>query len=92
MLIRTVTISAQGGAHARPVAELVRLAQRHTPTVTLRVADGREADLASVLAVMDLALEAGDEVVLEVADAPGSNALLDDLVAVLAPAPELTER
>ncbi|MGP6177586.1 HPr family phosphocarrier protein [Microbacterium sp. A196] len=92
MLIRTVTISAQGGAHARPVAELVRLAQGHAPTVTLRVADGRETDLTSVLAVMDLALEPGDEVVLQVADAPGSDALLDDLVAVLAPTPELTER
>lgn len=92
MLIRTVTISAQGGAHARPVAELVRLAQGHTATVRLRAAGDRETDLASVLAVMDLALEPGDEVVLEVADAPGSDALLDELVAVLAPASESTER
>lgn len=81
---RTVTITAHHGAHARPVAELVRLAQAHSVPVLLRTANGVQVDLSSVLAVMDSALVSGDEVVLETSrDADG---ILDQLAAVLDPA------
>lgn len=83
MPTRSVTIRAAGGVHARPVAELVRLAISHPSPVSLRTAEGREVDLGSVLAVMDLALSPGDAVVLT-AEGAGAAALLDALAQVLA--------
>ncbi|MFS0854507.1 HPr family phosphocarrier protein [Microbacterium sp. 179-I 3D4 NHS] len=85
MPTRHVIITAHNGVHARPVAELVRLAQAHGAPVSLRTAEGTRVDLRSVLAVMDLALGAGDAVDLETADAPGADRLLDTLVRVLSP-------
>jgi phosphocarrier protein HPr len=85
MPTRHVVISAHNGAHARPVAELVRLVHASGAHVTLRTARGAEVDLSSVLAVMDLALNAGDAVDLETADGPGADVLLDTLAGVLAP-------
>lgn len=85
MATRRVTISAHNGIHARPVAELARLAMAYDRPVTVRTAAGASADLASVLAVMDLALAEGDVVVLETPDAPASESLLDALSEVLSP-------
>lgn len=85
MPTRQVIVSAHNGVHARPVAELVRLAQSHERRITLRTADGSTVDLSSVLAVMDLAIAPGDAVVLETADSASSDAVLDQLVEVLAP-------
>lgn len=85
MPTRRVIVSAHNGVHARPVAELVRLAQSHGAPVTLRTSDDSTVDLRSVLAVMDLGIESGDAVVLETAASDTSDALLDELVEVLAP-------
>ncbi|GAA3943285.1 HPr family phosphocarrier protein [Microbacterium soli] len=83
MLRRRVTVGVDEGAHARPVAELARLAQTHGSPVLVSTATGGSAELTSVLAVMDLAIAAGDEVTFEVADSPGAATLLDALAAVL---------
>jgi phosphocarrier protein HPr len=85
MPTRRIVVSAHNGVHARPVAELVRLAQAHTATITLRTADGSVVDLSSVLAVMDLAIGPGDAVVLETTDSASSDAVLDQLAEVLDP-------
>ena len=85
MPTRRIIVSAHNGVHARPVAELVRLAQSHASTITLRTADGSVVDLSSVLAVMDLAISPGDAVVLETADSASSDAVLDQLAEVLDP-------
>ncbi|GAA2949633.1 HPr family phosphocarrier protein [Microbacterium luteolum] len=85
MPTRRIVVSAHNGVHARPVAELVRLAQAHTATITLRTADGSVVDLSSVLAVMDLAIGTGDAVVLETTDSASSDAVLDQLAEVLDP-------
>ncbi|WP_087131337.1 HPr family phosphocarrier protein [Microbacterium esteraromaticum] len=82
-LRRRVTVDIDEGVHARPVAELVRLAQAHGMPVLLSTDAGATADLTSVLAVMDLAIASGDEVTLEVADSPEAPALLDALASVL---------
>lgn len=84
MASRTVVIRAAGGAHARPVAELVRLALAHEGAVELTTSEGRTVDLRSVLAVMDLALVTGDEIVLT-AHGPDAEGLLDALARVLQP-------
>lgn len=85
ILRRRVTVGVDDGAHARPVAELARLAQAHGSPVLLSTRSGDRADLTSVLAVMDLGIAAGDEVTFEVADSPAATALLDALEAVLDP-------
>jgi len=85
MPVRRVVVSAHNGAHARPVADLVRLAQSHGSPVTLRTVDGTTVDLSSVLAVMDLGIASGDAVVLETAASDTSEAVLDQLAEVLDP-------
>ena len=85
MPVRHLVVSAHNGAHARPVAELVRLAQSHTAPVTLRTGDGTIVDLTSVLAVMDRGIASGDSVVLETAPSATAEAVLDQLAEVLAP-------
>ena len=85
MPTRRLIVSAHNGVHARPVAELVRLAQSHGAPVTLRTSDDTTVDLSSVLAVMDLAIAPGDVVVLETAESETSEAVLDQLAEVLAP-------
>lgn len=83
VLRRRVVIAVHDGVHARPVAELVRLAQGHSHEVTLSTDAGERVALTSVLALMDMGLRAGDEVTFEVADSPGAAELLDALVAVV---------
>ena len=85
MPTRRVTIRVHNGAHARPVAELARLAIAHAAPVTLATSHGVVVELSSVLAVMDLALTEGDEVVLSTADSADADRTLDTMVAVLAP-------
>lgn len=85
-LRRRVTVAVHNGVHARPVAELVRLAEAHGTAVRLSTSGGDAVDLSSVLALMDLGIASGDEVTLEVADSPEALTLLDALSAVLAPA------
>ncbi|MER7796966.1 HPr family phosphocarrier protein [Microbacterium sp. NPDC096154] len=81
---RRVVIGVATGLHARPAAELARLAQGVPGGLRIRVG-ADVVDASSVLAVMDLALSAGDPVVLE-ADGPGAGAALDAAEALLAPA------
>ncbi|WP_194421971.1 HPr family phosphocarrier protein [Microbacterium abyssi] len=85
MPIRHVVVSAHNGMHARPVAELARLAIDHAHPITLTTAAGVTVDVGSVLAVMDLALNSGDEVRLETPASPSAEEVLDDLAAVLDP-------
>ncbi|GAB3634172.1 HPr family phosphocarrier protein [Microbacterium sp. KRD172] len=83
MPTRHVIISAHNGVHARPVAELVRLAQSHRDPITLRTKGGAEVDLSSVLAVMDLALAQGDEVTLSTSESSAAAGVLDAMTEVL---------
>lgn len=81
MLQRSVVI-AGAGLHARPAAELARLAQASSGGLRIRAGE-RVVDAASVLAVMGLTLARGDRILLE-ADGPGAEAVLDDAEALLA--------
>lgn len=83
MLSRRVAVAVHDGVHARPVAEIVRLAQAHPGDAVLMTDAGERVDLTSILALMDLGLQPGDEVTLEVADSPGATELLDALARVL---------
>ncbi|WP_345751238.1 HPr family phosphocarrier protein [Microbacterium rhizophilus] len=83
MALRRVVIQVAAGLHARPAAELARLARSSEGGLRIR-AGADLVDAASVLAVMELALAAGDRVVLE-ADGPGADAVLDVAESLLAP-------
>lgn len=85
MVTRRVRISTEHGAHARPVAELARLAMEHSRPVRLMTLDGSSADLSSVLAVMNLGLRQGDEIVLETAPSPNAEHVLDAMARILDP-------
>ncbi|MEJ1923250.1 HPr family phosphocarrier protein [Microbacterium sp. KHB019] len=85
MPIRQVVISAHDGMHARPVADLARLALAHPDPVTLTTASGATVDVGSVLAVMDLALGPGDAVRLETAESATADSALDAMAGILDP-------
>ena len=65
MPIRQLVINATDGLHARPAADLARLAHAHPDPVSLTTTSGVTVDVGSVLAVMDLALSPGDAVRME---------------------------
>lgn len=83
MAERTVTVASTSGLHARPATLLTRTVAEHGLPVTLATADGAPVDAASILSVMSLGVAHGDTVTLR-CDAPGADAVLDDLVALLA--------
>lgn len=85
MATRRVTITVADGLHARPVAELARIAMAHSAPVTLQTSSGVVVDASSVLAVMDLGLDSGDEVTLATAEHPAADDVFDALAAVLNP-------
>ena len=85
MPTRRVTITAAHGAHARPVAELVRLALEHSAPVSITTAGGAVVDLSSVLEVMELGLTEGDEIVLGTAPSPHAESVLHEMAKVLDP-------
>ncbi|MPY79948.1 MAG: HPr family phosphocarrier protein [Actinophytocola sp.] len=85
MVKRRVTIVSEVGLHARPAAAFAKAAAAVPLAVTIRK-DGKDpVDAASVLGLMTLGAEHGDEVVLA-ADGAGADAALDQLAAVLATA------
>ncbi|RKN37878.1 HPr family phosphocarrier protein [Streptomyces hoynatensis] len=64
MVERRVTIGWADGLHARPASILVRAATATGVPVTIARGEGRPVNAASLLAVLSLGAEPGDEVVL----------------------------
>jgi phosphocarrier protein len=79
---RTAIVASTVGLHARPAAVFVKAAGEQPAKVRIRKGDGESVDAASILAIMTLGVEHGDEVVLS-ADGDGADASLDALVALL---------
>ena len=63
MTERTVFLASKHGLHARPAAELVRLAGRFRSDVKL-TKDDMTVDAKSIMGVMMLAAECGSEVII----------------------------
>lgn len=82
MVERTVTIVNRQGLHARPAAEIVKLASRFQSDVTL-VRDDLEVNGKSIMGVMMLAAEQGASLVLR-ADGPDAEQVLDALSTLIA--------
>ena len=82
MIERTVRIVNKNGLHARPAAEIVKLASRYQSDITL-VRDDLEVNGKSIMGVMMLAAEFGSSLVLRAAgpDAEQAVSALSELIA-----------
>ncbi len=82
MIERTVRIVNKNGLHARPAAEIVKLASRYQSDITL-VRDDLEVNGKSIMGVMMLAAEFGSSLVLRAAgpDAEQAVSALSDLIS-----------
>lgn len=80
---RTVTVASRVGLHARPAAVFTRAAAAAPVPVTLAVVGKDPVNAASVLGVMTLGVECGQEVTLA-AEGEGADGALDSLAALLA--------
>jgi len=82
MAERTVTIVNKVGLHARPAAQIVKLASRFKSDITLS-RDDLEVNGKSIMGVMMLAAERGTDLLLQ-ADGPDAEAALDALAQLIA--------
>ena len=82
MIERTVRIVNKNGLHARPAAEIVKLASRYQSDITL-VRDDLEVNGKSIMGVMMLAAEFGSTLTLR-ASGPDEEAALDALCGLIA--------
>ena len=81
MAERSVTVASSVGLHARPASLFSQAASRAGVRVTLAKA-GRAVDAASILSILSLGVDHGDEVVLR-AEGEGAEAALDALATML---------
>lgn len=82
MLQRDVTVMNANGIHARPAAEIVKLAAKFSSHITL-ARDGLEVNGKSIMGVMMLAAECG-AIVSITANGTDAEAALDALAALIA--------
>jgi phosphocarrier protein len=81
MAERSVQILNKNGLHARPAAEIVKIAAKFQSEITL-VRDGTEVNGKSIMGVMMLAAECGATLLLR-AEGADADAALDALDALI---------
>ncbi|PZF81821.1 HPr family phosphocarrier protein [Jiangella anatolica] len=79
---RTAVVASKAGLHARPAAVFVKAAAEQPTKVSIRKPDGEPVDASSILSIMTLGVEQGDQVVLS-AEGDKADAALDALVTLL---------
>jgi phosphocarrier protein HPr len=82
MVERTVQILNKNGLHARPAAEIVKLAAKYKSEITIS-RDGTEVNGKSIMGVMMLAAECGASIVLR-ANGDDAEQALDAIAALIA--------
>ena len=82
MIERTVTIVNKNGLHARPAAEIVKLAAKYQSEITI-VRDDLEVNGKSIMGVMMLAAECGASIQLRASGPDAEQALgaIEQLIA-----------
>lgn len=78
---RTVVLASKHGLHARPAAELVRLATRFQSDVKL-TKDDITVDAKSIMGVMMLAAECGSELIVT-AEGPDEQEAMEAVAVLL---------
>ncbi|RCS61416.1 HPr family phosphocarrier protein [Microbacterium sp. JB110] len=82
MATRTVTIASSHGLHARPAKLFAEAAKNSGADVTIVKGDGKPANAASILGVIALGADQGDDVTLTV-EGDEAETVLDRLSAML---------
>jgi phosphocarrier protein HPr len=82
MVERTVQILNKNGLHARPAAEIVKLAAKYRSEITIS-RDGTEVNGKSIMGVMMLAAECGASIVLR-AEGEDADQAIDAIAALIA--------
>lgn len=79
---RTVTFGSAVGLHARPAATIAKAAADSGHAVSLEAENGKKANAASVLLLLSMGVNAGDELILTVS---GDNAdeMADELAELI---------
>ena len=62
MIRREVTVNCVGGLDARPIAMLVQKASQFESNVYIEILDQKKINAKSIMGMMSLALQEGDEV------------------------------
>ena len=83
MAERRVNVGWAEGLHARPASIFVRAATASGVPVTIAKSDGTPVNAASMLAVLGLGAQGGEEIVLA-SEADGSEVALDRLAKLVA--------
>ncbi|MBW5484183.1 HPr family phosphocarrier protein [Streptomyces bambusae] len=83
MAERRVNVGWAEGLHARPASIFVRAATSSGVPVTIAKADGTPVNAGSMLAVLGLGAQGGEEIVLA-SDAEGAEIALDRLAKLVA--------
>jgi len=78
---RVVQIMNQAGLHARPAAEIVKLAAKYKSDITI-VKDDLDVNGKSIMGVMMLAAEHGSTILFR-AEGPDADAALDALATLV---------
>ena len=79
---RTVVVASRVGLHARPASLFTQAVAAAGVPVTITGPSGKSVNAASILGVLSLGIDHGQEVTLS-ADGDGADAALDSLVAIL---------
>jgi phosphocarrier protein len=82
MMERAVQIINQNGLHARPAAEIVKIASKFQADITM-VRDDLEVNGKSIMGVMMLAAEYGSTLLVR-ADGPDAREAVDAIAALIA--------
>ena len=80
---RRVTVASGVGLHARPAAMVAKAAAEAPMSITISKDGGSPVQAGSILSLMTLGAEHGDEVVLS-ADGDGADGVLDQLAELVA--------
>ncbi|WP_367123908.1 HPr family phosphocarrier protein [Streptomyces phytohabitans] len=83
MVERRVSVGWAEGLHARPAAIFCRAAAAAGVPLTVRKGDGAPVNAASMLGVLGLGAEGGEEIVLA-SEAEGADVALDRLAKLVA--------
>lgn len=87
MTERRMRVGTANGLHARPIADIARIALAHGSRVTVQLGAKGPVDAGSILELMNLGAAQGDELLVVVdGDTPAGEHVLDAIATVLAPA------
>ncbi|MBX3311760.1 MAG: HPr family phosphocarrier protein [Microbacteriaceae bacterium] len=67
----SAVVGSQSGLHARPAAVVIQEAAKHANDITISTTDGRSGNLKSIISLIGLGINQGDEVTVSVS---GENA------------------